>query len=122
MRHNISLVPQDSILFHRSLRENIRNLDEDKPVNSLVITSASEYPGAGSSTVAANLSVVTAQANKKVMLIDSDFRRPEIHAIFDLPNTKGLLDLITFIEEDNSHVIQHSEIQGLSIITSGGVT
>ena len=105
----------------RTLRENIRNMDQEKPIHSLAITSASDSPGAGSSTVAANLAVVMAQARQNVMLIDSDLRKPKLQDIFNLPNKTGLIDLIAFPEHKSFDGVHKSIVNGLSIITSGGV-
>ena len=57
---------------------------------SFLITSPE--PGAGKSTVAANLAISLAEAGQRVVLIDMDFRRPRLHSIFKLPNGHGLSD------------------------------
>jgi capsular exopolysaccharide synthesis family protein len=44
--------------------------------------------------VAANLAIALAEVNQKVLLIDADMRRPQLHGIFDVPNTWGLSDLL----------------------------
>ena len=73
---------------YRTLRTNIQFSSLDKPIQALMITSAS--PGEGKSTTAANLAVVIAQGGKRTILIDTDLRRPVLHQIFGLPNAVGV--------------------------------
>jgi Mrp family chromosome partitioning ATPase len=49
----------------------------DSAVQSIVITS--EAPGAGKSTIAANLAVAYAQAGYKTLIVDGDMRKPTQH-------------------------------------------
>jgi len=69
---------------YRVLRTNVQFSTIDRPGQTLLITSAN--PREGKSTTAANLALVTAQAGKKVVLVDSDLRRPSIHRFFGLSN------------------------------------
>ncbi|MHC5879389.1 CpsD/CapB family tyrosine-protein kinase, partial [Streptococcus pyogenes] len=64
----------------------------DSAVQSIVITS--EAPGAGKSTIAANLAVAYAQAGYKTLIVDGDMRKPTQHYIFNLPNNEGLSSLL----------------------------
>ena len=49
----------------------------DNPIRSLLITSSS--PGEGKSTTTANLAVVLAQTGQRVIVVDTDLRRPVLH-------------------------------------------
>ena len=60
---------------------------------SLLITSPE--PGAGKSTIAANLALSLARAGYRVVLLDMDFHRPRQHSIFHLSNEKGLCDFLS---------------------------
>ena len=53
----------------------------------IMVTSAGENEG--KSTVAANLALALAEKNKRVMLLDCDFRKPSLHKIFENPVPKG---------------------------------
>jgi capsular exopolysaccharide synthesis family protein len=59
---------------------------------AVVVTSAE--PGAGKSTTAANLAVVSALARTNVLLIDADLKKPAQHEIFGLPRSPGLVDFL----------------------------
>ena len=62
------------------------------PPKTILVTS----PGSaeGKSTVCANLGVVLAQAGRRTLILDCDFRRATLHKIFGLVNTLGLVDCI----------------------------
>ncbi len=103
----------------RSLRTNIEYSSVDKQVQTVLITSSGESEG--KSTVAANLAVVEAQAGKKVVLVDTDMRRPKVHVQFNKPNRMGLTDLIAGKLSINE-VLKPIEItDNLSIITCGTI-
>ncbi|MFU8772615.1 MAG: polysaccharide biosynthesis tyrosine autokinase, partial [Anaerolineales bacterium] len=76
----------------RSLRINLDYMNVDKPLKSILITSASI--GEGKSMLASNLAVILAQGGKKVILVDADLRKPTIHRRFNIQNGKGLSDMI----------------------------
>lgn len=75
----------------RSLRSNLEYAGVDQPLRSLLVTSAG--PGEGKTTISTNLAGILAQAGKKVLLIDADFRRPRVHTVLGIPNRFGLADL-----------------------------
>ncbi len=68
---------------YRILRTNIGFAGLDKPLHSLMVTSA--QPRDGKSVIAANLAIFMARAGKQTLLIDADLRRPTQHALFNLP-------------------------------------
>ncbi len=71
--------------------------------------------------MASNLAVVIAQAERQVVLIDSDLRRPNIQKQLNIPNRKGLTELIVQPEINFDGIVQNINIEKLSIITSGGI-
>jgi len=101
---------------YRILRTNIQFSSLDKPLRTLLVTSAS--PEEGKSTTLANLAVTFAQAGNEVVVVDSDLRRPSLHKLFDLPNERGLT---TFILEDPDREppVQATEVERLRVLTSG---
>lgn len=76
--------------------------------------------GDGKSTLAANLAISIAQAEKKVILIDADFRRPVLHKLFNLSPRRGLGSILTG-EAELADVILPSGIPGLSVLPCGPI-
>ncbi len=103
----------------RSLRTNIQFAGVDRPIKTLLVTSAS--PSEGKSTVAVNLAVVMSQAGLKVVLIDCDLRRPTVNKQFDLPNRFGLTDLMLQDAGQWSGVLQSSGVSNLQVVFSGSL-
>jgi capsular exopolysaccharide synthesis family protein len=73
----------------RLLRVSLRHL---KPPTTVVVVSPGV--GEGKTTVSVNLAIGLAQIGRRVLLIDSDLRRPAVHRQLHLPGTPGLSDLL----------------------------
>jgi non-specific protein-tyrosine kinase len=101
----------------RTLRTNLEFSSLDRPVKTLVVTSAG--PGEGKSTTLANLAVTTAQAERNVCLVDCDLRRPVLHRIFSVPNDSGLTDVIRDETLRDEPPLQETEVPGLRLLPSG---
>jgi polysaccharide biosynthesis transport protein len=63
-----------------------------RSAHRVMVTSAVE--GEGKSTTVANLAVAFAQAGRKVLLVDLDFRRASLHHFFGLQSQPGLTDVV----------------------------
>lgn len=72
---------------------------------AVVVTSAE--PGAGKSTTAANLAVVSALARTTVLLVDADLRKPVQHEIFGIPRSPGLVDYLAEGGDDLGAYLHH---------------
>ena len=86
---------------------------------SIMITSSETKEG--KSITAANLSIVLAKNNKKVVLIDADMRKPAVHRIFSLENSTGLTNYFdgTIKLDKIEDIIQPGINSYHSIITCG---
>ncbi|MFN2290683.1 MAG: CpsD/CapB family tyrosine-protein kinase [Anaerolineae bacterium] len=102
---------------YRTLRTNLDFASLDQALKSLVVTSAGV--GEGKSTTLANLAVVSAQAGRKVILVDADLRRPTLHQLFALSNEAGLTTMALDESMLASPPIQETDIEDLSVLTSG---
>jgi capsular exopolysaccharide synthesis family protein len=93
----------------RALRTNLRFTDVDNPPRTIVISSS--MPGEGKSSTAANLGIVLADNDQRVLLIDGDLRRPTLADYFDIEGAVGLtnvlagqVDLDTAIQQWNANL------------------
>lgn len=77
----------------RILRANVGFLRRDKPLQTLAVTSP--FAEEGKSTVAAGLATAAALADKRVLLVECDLRRPVFAERFDIPSTPGITDWAT---------------------------
>jgi|YNPNPStandDraft_1061719.scaffolds.fasta_scaffold27708_4 non-specific protein-tyrosine kinase len=77
---------------YRTLRTNLTFAALDRPVETLIVTSAA--PDEDKSVVLANLAVTMAQGERRTILVDADLRRPVLHQIFAVANERGLTTMI----------------------------
>jgi capsular exopolysaccharide synthesis family protein len=101
---------------YRTLRTNILFSSLDKPLRTLLATSTA--PDEGKSTTLANLAVIMAQSEQRVILVDCDLRRPSLHTLFGLRNDVGLTSLI-LDEGRGDGALQATEVPGLQVVCSG---
>jgi len=102
---------------YRALRTSLDFSSLDKPVRTMVVTSAG--PEEGKSTILANLAVTLAQADRKVILVDCDLRRPSQHRIFGLQNGSGLTNMMMDDEVLKDPPLQETGIPNLRLVSSG---
>ncbi len=102
----------------RTLRTNLEFASVDKSLKTILVTS----PGAGEgkTTVATNLAAVMAQANKRVILLEGDLRRPRVHRALGMSNQIGLSDVFRG-QLDIRDVARYSKVKDLAVITSGSL-
>ena len=102
----------------RSIRTNIIFSSPDKPLRKMLITSAG--PQEGKSTNVINLGIIFAQGGNRVLIVDSDLRRPRLHKAFSVSRTIGLTNLIMG-DEDIEDVIVQTEVPNLCLIPCGPI-
>lgn len=103
---------------YRAIRTNLQfSQIAGKELKTILITSPT--PNEGKSTTIANLGVVIAQAQKKVVVVDCDFRNPTQHKIFGVSNN-GMSNCIAmglYLDD----VLVETSVQGLWVIPAGPV-
>jgi tyrosine-protein kinase Etk/Wzc len=118
--HLISFISPFSTISesYRLLRTNIQYAKLDQPVRTILITSPG--PADGKSTTASNLAISFAYGNKKVLLIDADMRRPNLHNEFGLQKEPGLTNLL-FGKASFDELLQKSILENLNVICCGTI-
>ena len=104
---------------YRTLRTNVEFASIDRPLGTLLVTSA--LPSEGKTVTAANLALAFAQHERRVLLVDADLRRPGIHEIFEVSNSQGLTNLLRSDAAKLADVVKHTENENLDILTTGPV-
>ncbi|MEX0845405.1 MAG: polysaccharide biosynthesis tyrosine autokinase [Balneolaceae bacterium] len=104
---------------YRRLRINTVYANPDKDYKVIMITSSTK--GEGKSTIAANLAVTFSEAEKSVLIIDLDLRRPTLHKIFGENKEPGLVELL-FDTAGFETIIKESIAPNVDLITAGKKT
>lgn len=101
---------------YRVLRTNL--LFSRKGGDMRTITVVSGGAGEGKSTTIFNLATVFAQNGARVLLVDSDLRRPSLHKLLNVSNSIGLTN---FLLKQNTieEVIQTTPVPSLHFLPSG---
>lgn len=75
----------------------------------------------GKTTTVANLAAALAEAERSVLVVDCDLRKPDVSGLLDVPPGLGLADLVTGGEGSQtlSRVIRPSAIPGVHVVTAG---
>jgi succinoglycan biosynthesis transport protein ExoP len=102
----------------RSIRTNLLFMSPDKPFKRILVTSSG--PQEGKSTTAINLGITMAQSGSKVLIVDTDMRRPRIHKAFGVPNDVGVSSLVVG-EGKFEDAIKSTEIAGLFVLPCGPI-
>ncbi len=104
----------------KSLRTNLQFSSVDKELKSILITSS--IPSEGKSFISTNLAIAFCQTGKNVLLVDCDMRKGRQHKIFNVPNTKGLSNLL-IDDFRNTYLsyIKNTEVKNLFLLTSGTI-
>jgi capsular exopolysaccharide synthesis family protein len=119
-------VPLHTVIFqapHSMMAEQFRQvrtrlqqsaaLDATK---SILVTSPG--PQDGKSMVAANLAAGLALNGRRILLVDGNFRRPEIHKVFAIGNDTGFSTVLSSIESFTD-TVQQTQVPNLDVLPSG---
>lgn len=102
----------------RTIRTNLTFMSADEPLRTMVVTSAS--PREGKTTVTANIAISLAQSGKRVLLVDTDLRRPRVHRAFGVSSARGVTSVIVG-EARLKDVAQSTAIPNLDVLACGPI-
>jgi capsular exopolysaccharide synthesis family protein len=103
---------------YRSLRTNFQFATLQHGPKTIMVTSS--VPAEGKTTTAANFAVTMADLGKRVVLVDTDLRRPNVHRVLRMPREKGLADVLRG-QAGLDEVIRQTVTSNLWMISSGRV-
>jgi capsular exopolysaccharide synthesis family protein len=101
---------------YRVLRTQVLFSRKDETLKTLSVLSGGA--GEGKSTTLFNLAAIFAQSGDRVLVIDSDLRRPSIHKLLHLENSHGLTSVL-LKQKPLEEVIQKTKLPTLDFIASG---
>jgi capsular exopolysaccharide synthesis family protein len=101
---------------YRVLRTHLLFSRKDDKLNTIVTISSGM--GEGKSTTALNLATVFAQAGQRVLIVDSDLRRPALHKLLHVSNDIGLTNYL-LKQNTLEEVIQTTGVPMLNFMASG---
>ncbi|HVZ66242.1 MAG TPA: polysaccharide biosynthesis tyrosine autokinase [Lacunisphaera sp.] len=100
-----------------TLHSSLRLKDESKRAQSILVTST--IPGEGKTFTTTNLALTFAAHGERVVIVDCDLRKPNIHKSFRLENLKGVIDVCA-----GTHAIDDVLVRdvhaNLDVIPAGG--
>lgn len=102
----------------RTVRTNLMFMAGESPLRSLVVTSGS--PREGKTTIATNLAISIAQSGKRVLIIDTDMRRPRLHQAFGVDGRPGLTNILVG-DASLRDLVRQTEVPGLFMLPCGPV-
>ncbi len=103
---------------YRTLRTNYQFATLKQNPRTLMLTSA--VPGEGKTTTAVNTAVTMADFGMRVLIVDTDLRRPNVHRVLRMERGLGLADVLKG-EVDIDSVVRPTRIRNLWIVSSGRV-
>jgi capsular exopolysaccharide synthesis family protein len=100
----------------RSIRTNVLFSSADRHLKTIVVSSAN--PREGKTTSCIYLGTTMAQGGQRVLLIDTDMRRPRLHVSLGVPRQTGLSNLILG-DRDYDDVIRTTDVTNLYVLPCG---
>lgn len=90
-----------------------------------VLVCSSPSAGDGKTTVVSNLAMALVRAQRRVVVLDGDLRRPSLHKLFGIDNERGMKDLLEgslpVDEYKLDELVRSTSFPNLSVVTSGPI-
>ncbi|GAB4371082.1 MAG: polysaccharide biosynthesis tyrosine autokinase [Acidobacteriota bacterium] len=103
---------------YRELRTAVLLAMPDHPPRTLAVTSC--QPGEGKTTTAINLATTLAQLGRRVLVVDTDLRRPRCHQILKASTGRGVSTYLTGMS-DLPALVQTSDLERVAVIPAGPI-
>jgi len=103
----------------RRLHNNIIYSQPDDTFQTILVTSSIQ--GEGKTTVISNLAVALSESDKKVLIIDLDLRRPNLHNLWKESHRPGIIDVL-FEDVTIDEAIKPSAAHGVDLLMAGKKT
>src|SRR4051794_28063571 len=100
---------------YRVLSTNIQFSSLDREIHTLLVTSVG--PDEGKSIVLANLAITMGESGRKIVIVDSDLRRPALRELFGLPESPGLTDMV--LDEALAPPLAATSASNVRLLSSG---
>ena len=104
---------------YRSLRTNLIFSSVEKPIRTLLVTSAAREDQ--KSATLANLAVTFAQGGNRTILVDADLRQPQQHLIWGLENQHGISQMMVDDAALKDPPLRESSVDNLQLLCTGGL-
>lgn len=118
---NASLTGYQRFFYQEAMRNlftSLRFLNSDRPMRSVALTSS--VPAEGKSLTNVLLAKTIAEMGQRVLLVDADLRKPQMHHRLGVNNLTGLSNLLAEDNLDWRQAIQTIEgYEGWSVLTAG---
>jgi succinoglycan biosynthesis transport protein ExoP len=102
----------------RAVRTNLLFMSPDRPFKTLLVTSSG--PQEGKSTTAINLGIAMSQSGNRVVILDTDMRRPRLHKAFGVPNDVGVSSVVVG-EVPLDQAVKSTEVPNLFLLPCGAI-
>jgi capsular exopolysaccharide synthesis family protein len=100
----------------RHVRTKLQHTASLDTTRSIMVTSPS--PGDGKTVIACNIAAGLALNGRRILLVDANFRRPEVHKVFGLPNEQGFSDVLNAVVSFDE-VVRETQVPNLSVMSAG---
>ena len=100
----------------RQIRTRLQHSVSLDTTRAILVTSAG--PDDGKTTIAANLAAGLALNGRRILLVDANFRRPQLHSVFSVTNDKGFSNALA-APTDFAQFVKETSIPNLAVMPCG---